>query len=79
MGYTDTTNILYKLLDPADNSDRRYKKPIKVVSVDMHSTVKLNDKFHLNSVQSIRKKIMPWNATDIANCFQLEISCNEAI
>ena len=47
MGYEQTTEIFYKLIDLAKDSDHRYKTPIKSISMN----IKLNDNFHVKRAE----------------------------
>lgn len=80
LGFPNVTHVQHRLLDPEVESEMESEyrsNPIKVVSTDMFSTLELNEKFNLTSIQPSRKvkKIQQWNATDNANCYQLEIKC----
>lgn len=74
LGFTDTKNIQYELLDP---ENQEYPHPIKISSTNMISTTKLNENYNLTSIQK-DAKFKPWNSNDHANCYQLEINCDDS-
>lgn len=79
LGYMNATDIHYRLLDPETEPElsSKYRDAVKIVTTNLFSNVKLNDKFQLQSIQPSRNttQIQPWNANDNANCYQLEINC----
>lgn len=76
LGFPAVTKVEFQLID-SEQISSKYRNSDKIVNTNQASMLRLNNNFNVTLLRPSQNesKIIPWDADDNKNCYQLEIKC----